>query len=154
MKCLKKVHVFLWLCLLPVIGLAQTAITGTVVDAAGEVIIGANVGEKGTRNSAVTDINGNFSLTVAGNAVLQVSFLGYATQDVSVTSAINGRLTITLVEDTKALDEVVVVGYGTQKKINLTGAVASVSTDELMNRPVVNLAEALQGLSPGLVIEQ
>ncbi|MDR2449396.1 MAG: TonB-dependent receptor [Prevotellaceae bacterium] len=150
MKCFKKVHLLLWLFLLPVFTFAQTVISGTVTDAAGETVIGANVVEKGTRNGAVTDVNGKFTLNVAEGAVLQVSFLGYATQEVRATP----NMTVTLTEDAKALNEVVVVGYGTQKKINLTGAVATVSTEELVNRPVANLAEALQGLSPGLIIEQ
>jgi TonB-linked SusC/RagA family outer membrane protein len=145
-----KLHLLLWLFLLPVITFAQTAITGTVVDAAGETIIGANVFEKDTRNSTVTDLNGKFTLIVAEGAVLQVSFLGYTTQDV----AASPNMTVVLMEDTRTLNEVVVVGYGTQKKVNLTGAVASVSTEELVNKPVVNLAEALQGLSPGLIVEQ
>jgi TonB-linked SusC/RagA family outer membrane protein len=147
----KKVHVFLWLCLLPVITFAQTAITGTVIDAAGETVIGANVLEKGTRNSAVTDAYGNFSLTAAGDAVLQVSFLGYVTQDVSVASAIGGRLTITLVEDAKALDEVVVVGYGVQKKVSITGAVSSIRNENI-NRLANSTVAAMQGLVPGLTI--
>jgi TonB-linked SusC/RagA family outer membrane protein len=145
----KKLHVFLWLCLLPVITFAQTAITGTVVDAAGETVIGANVLEKGTRNSAVTDVNGNFSLTVASDAMLQVSFLGYATQDVSVASAVNGRLTITLVEDAKALDEVVVVGYGTMRKKDLTGSVVQVLPDRIANENPKTVQDILRG-TPGL----
>jgi TonB-linked SusC/RagA family outer membrane protein len=145
----KKLHVFLWLCLLPVITFAQTAITGTVVDAVGETIIGANVLEKGTRNSAVTDVNGNFSLTVASGAVLQVSFLGYTTQDVSAASAIGGRLTITLMEDTKALDEVVVVGYGTMRKKDLTGSVVQVLPDRIANENPKTVQDILRG-TPGL----
>jgi TonB-linked SusC/RagA family outer membrane protein len=127
-----KLHVCLWLCLLPVIAFAQTAVTGTVVDAAGEAVVGANVLEKGTRNSAVTDVNGNFSLNVAGNnAVLQVSFLGYATQDVRVASAVNGRLTVTLQEDTKTLEEVVVTGIFNKPKEGYTGSAVVISSKDL-----------------------
>jgi TonB-linked SusC/RagA family outer membrane protein len=152
MKCLKKVFVFLWLCLLPVITFAQIAITGTVIDATGETVIGANIVEKGTRNSAVTDINGNFSLTVANNAVLQVSFLGYTTQDVNVASAINGRLTITLAEDTKALDEVVVVGYGTMRKSDVTGSISSTRGDDILKSQSFNALEGLKGKASGVNI--
>ncbi|MDR0713338.1 MAG: TonB-dependent receptor [Bacteroidales bacterium] len=153
MKCFrKKVHLLLWLLLLPAMSYAQTAITGTVVDATGETVIGANVVEKGTRNSTVTDVNGNFSLTVANNAVLQISCLGYAAREVSVSSAVNGRLAITLAEDAKALEEVVVIGYGTVRKSDLTGAVASLSDKQFKNQPVKQISEALQGRMAGVEV--
>jgi TonB-linked SusC/RagA family outer membrane protein len=152
MKRLKKLNLLLWLCLLPVITFAQTAITGTVIDAAGETVIGANIIEKGTRNSAVTNIDGNFSLSVASNAVLQVSFLGYVTQDVSVASAVNGRLTITLVEDTKALDEVVVVGYGTMRKSDVTGSISSTKGDDILKVQSFNALDGLKGKAAGVNI--
>ena len=149
MECFKKkVHVFLWLFLWPVIMFAQTAITGTVIDAAGETVIGANVVERGTRNSTVTDANGRFTLTVAEGAVLQISFLGYATQEV----AARPNMTVTLAEDAKALDEVVVVGYGTQQKANLSGAVAQVDSRALAGRALQNVSSALQGLMPGVTV--
>ncbi|MDR2120034.1 MAG: carboxypeptidase-like regulatory domain-containing protein, partial [Tannerella sp.] len=99
-------------------------ITGSVQDAGGESIIGANVIEKGTVNGTVTDVDGNFSLSVPDNAVLQISFIGYVTQEIAVSATGGGKiLVIKLLEDAQALDEVVVVGYGTQRKVNLTGAV-------------------------------
>ena len=103
-------------------------VSGTVVDSNGEPIIGANVVEKGTTNGTVTDISGNFSLNINDSGILQVSYIGFNTQDV----AVNGKssLMINLKEDTQKLDEVVVVGYGVQKKSNVTGSVASIKTDD------------------------
>ena len=126
---------------------SETA-TGTVLDELGESVIGASVVVKGTTNGVVTDIDGNFSLqNVKKGDVLQVSFVGYATLEVKW----NGTpLTITLKEDTEMLDEVVVVGYGTQKKTNLTGSVTMVDSKALEARPVTNVSQALQGVAPGL----
>jgi TonB-linked SusC/RagA family outer membrane protein len=153
MKCLKKLNLLLWLCALPVFAFAQTAITGTVVDAAGEAVIGASVAVKGTTQAAVTDANGSFSLNVTGSAVLQVSFLGYVTQDVSVASAVNGRLTITLMEDTKALDEVVVIGYGTMQRRQVTSSITSISARDLpAGVGGSSIATALKGKVSGLVM--
>jgi TonB-linked SusC/RagA family outer membrane protein len=122
-----------------------------VVDAGGEAVIGANVKEKGTTNGVITDADGNFSLTVAGaNAVLQVSYIGYVTQEIKVGA--QTYLNVALAEDLQALDEVVVVGYGVQKKVNLSGAVATVSAKALADRPVNNATLALQGLSPNVNI--
>jgi TonB-linked SusC/RagA family outer membrane protein len=128
------------------------SVSGVIVDTEGEVIPGASVIIPGTSLGTATDINGSFSVNAPADGKLQVSFLGYK----SVTVNVNGRthIIITLEADVTELESVVVVGYGTQRKVNLTGAVASISTQEIINRPVVNLAEALQGLSPGLVIEQ
>ena len=106
-------------------------VTGCVKDALGEPIIGASVVEKGApTNGTITDFDGNFTLTVSGNE-LQISYIGYLPQVVKVQSGVTSY-NVTLKEDTKTLDEVVVIGYGTQKKVNLTGAVASVSTDVLI----------------------
>jgi TonB-linked SusC/RagA family outer membrane protein len=149
MKCFKKkVHLLLWLFLLPMLSYAQTSITGTVLDATGETVIGANVMEKDTRNSVVTDVNGNFSLTVAENAVLQVFCLGYVTQEVAVGN--RAQLQITLQESLQALDEVVVVGYGTQRKSTVTGAISSVNSEKLNVAPLTNLTTTLAGQLPGL----
>lgn len=96
-------------------------VSGTVSDPSGEPVIGASVVQKGTTNGTITDLDGKFSLSVASGTTLQVSYIGYVSQDVK---AISGKpLTITLNEDTKTLDEVVVVGYGTQKKSDVTGSV-------------------------------
>ena len=118
------------------------AITGTIVDAQGEPIIGANIIEKGTSNGTVTDYDGNFSLNVANDAVLRISYIGYLEQE--VTTEGKSTVNITLLEDTRTLDDVVVVGYGTQKKINLTGAVESIDGKKLVDRPSKSITDALQ----------
>ena len=123
-------------------------ITGTVTDESGLPIIGANVVEKGTTNGVITDMDGKFSLTLQGNHPLEISYIGFTTQTVSIHN--QTTLTVVLKEDTQTLDEVVVVGYGTQKKVNLTGAVAAVSSEVMANRPVTNIAQALQGVVPNL----
>lgn len=126
-------------------------ITGTIVDATGLPIIGANVMVKGTTNGTITDMDGKFTLDVPAGAVLQISYIGYANQEVKVGKSSN--LSITLKEDTELLDEVVVVGFGSQKKANLTGAVSTVKMDEALgDRPLVQVADALQGQVPGLLV--
>lgn len=112
---------------------------------------GANVLVKGTTNGVITDMDGNFTLSgVPENAVLQFSFIGYITQEVKV----DGKNTfqITLSEDAKALDEVVVVGYGSQKKVNLTGSIGQIDSKVLESRPITSSASALQGTIPNLQI--
>jgi TonB-linked SusC/RagA family outer membrane protein len=129
------------------------AVTGTVIDRSGEPVIGANVVEKGVAtNGTITDVDGKFSLKVNENAVLLVSYIGYVTQEISV----GGQrvLTVTLAEDMQALEEVVVVGYGTQKKVNLTGSVVSVNDEELNKRPAPNVQNLLQGKAAGVQISQ
>lgn len=125
-------------------------INGTVTDASGEPLIGVSVLVKETSNGTITDINGKFNVNAAIGATLQVSYVGYTTQDVKIASA--SPLHIVLKEDTKHLEEVVVVGYGTQKKVNLTGSVSSITADELANKPVMSTAQALAGLAPGLSV--
>jgi TonB-linked SusC/RagA family outer membrane protein len=128
----------------------QKRVNGTVTDAKGETVIGANVVEKGTANGSITDADGKFTLTVKENATLVISFVGYVTQEIAVGN--RTALDVTLQEDTQALEEVVVVGYGTQKKINLTGSVDMVTSKQIRERPVTNTTEALQGVSPNLNI--
>ena len=124
-------------------------ITGTVVDTHGEPVIGANVVEKGTTNGGLTDIDGNFSLRVAPGTTIQVSFVGYKTVEVKAAP----NMKVVLVEDTELLDEVVVVGDGTQKKENLTGSVSSVDVNKtLEGRPIADVGRGLQGTTPGLSI--
>ena len=115
--------------------------TGKVTDAAGLEVIGASVLEKGTANGVVTNLDGEFSLSVGQNATLVISFIGYKTIEVKATTNMN----ITLQEDNELLDEVVVIGYGTQKKADLSGAVATVPKKVLENRPVLTVGQALQG---------
>lgn len=131
--------------------MAQNKITGTVVDASGEVIIGASVLVKGTSTGAVTDLNGHFTLDkVQANANLVVSYVGYKSQTVS--AAGRSDIKVTLEEDKKVLDEIVVVGYGVQRKSDVTGALTRVGEKELNERPVNNAFEALQGKAAGVDI--
>jgi TonB-linked SusC/RagA family outer membrane protein len=141
----------------PETGSNQTAkrITGTVIDQAGEPVIGASVLEKGAAaNGTVTDTDGNFSLTVADNAVLKVSYIGYVTQEISVSSANNSgkRLIIKLMEDTQALEEIVVIGYGTAKRRDLTGAISSIASEQIVKVPVTNIGQAMQGRMSGVQV--
>lgn len=125
-------------------------VNGVIVDATGMPVIGANVMEKGTTNGTITDMDGKFSLEVDKDATLIFSYIGFADQEIKVGN--QTRLSITLKEDAEALDEVVVVGFGTQKKVNLTGAVSSVTSEAFENRSVSNVSQALQGSMPGLNI--
>ena len=127
-------------------------ITGKVIDDQGEGVIGANVMEKGTTNGTITNMDGEFSLEVPNKATLQISYIGFNTQEIPV----NGQKTFTIrmTEDTQSLDEVVVVGYGTQKKLNVTGAVATLKNEELVKSPVASTTNALVGRLPGLIAKQ
>lgn len=128
----------------------QKAITGIIKDVNGEPIIGANVVEKGTTNGTVTDIEGRFSLNVAPGATLVVSYIGYTTSEIVVGNKTD--LAISLKEDSEMLEEVVVVGYGTMKKKDLTGAVAAVKGDDLAARKTTQLSTALQGAASGVTV--
>lgn len=128
----------------------KKSITGFVTDATGEPIIGANVIEKGTINGIITDIDGKFTLSVNPGAIVQVSYIGYNTQEIKITN--QPTLNVKLVEDTQALNEIVVVGYGVQRKVTTTGAVTKVEGDALNKMTVVNATKALQGLTPGITI--
>ncbi len=127
-------------------------ITGKVIDDQDEGVIGANVMEKGTTNGTITNMDGEFSLEVPNKATLQISYIGFNTQEIPV----NGQKTFTIrmTEDTQSLDEVVVVGYGTQKKLNVTGAVATLKNEELVKSPVASTTNALVGRLPGLIAKQ
>lgn len=127
-------------------------VKGLITDASGVPIIGANVVEKGTTNGTVTDIDGRFSLDVSSNAVLQVSYIGYLTQEVQFKG--KSEINVKLAEDNQALDEVVVVGYGTQKKANLTGAVSSVALDDTPVLAYNNSSSMLAGKVPGVFVTQ
>lgn len=128
---------------------SQTA-SGVVSDPSGMPVIGASVVVKGTLSGTVTDIDGNYALSgVSQGNVLVFSCIGYTSREVTWNGEV---LNITLEEDTKMLDEVVVVGYGVQKKVNLTGSVSTVKGDDFAKRPVVDAAQALQGMVPGLTV--
>ena len=124
-------------------------VNGLVVDVNGEPVIGASVVEKGTTNGGITDINGKFTLNVKPGSTLQISFVGYQTQEVKATKTVK----VVLKEDSELLSEVVVVGYGTQKKANLTGAVATVDVNKTLDsRPIADIGRGLQGSVPGVNI--
>ena len=144
---------FLILFLLPVAISAQNVLTGHVKDArTNEPLIGVSVVLKGNATvGTISDIDGNFKLDIPASSTLIFSYIGYATQEVAVGE--RKTLQIALSEDSKTLDEVVVVGYGTQKKVNLTGSVSQVKMDDIAaNRPVNSIADALMGNVPGLTL--
>ena len=128
----------------------KRTVAGIIVDEANEPVIGATVVEKNTTNGVVSDIDGAFSLTVNNGEDLTISYIGYQTLNVKATSG--KPMHIVLKEDNQTLEEVVVVGYGVQKKVNLTGAVAAVDSKSLQNRPVTNVSNAIQGLLPGVTV--
>ena len=151
LKSLQKPLVLLFLlCLLPLGALAQGLVKGTVSDAAGDPIIGASVKVQGSSTGAITDLNGKFSVNAPSNATLSISYVGYVTQRVNVGGRQN--INVVLQEDNNTLDDVVVIGYGVQKKSDLTGAVASVKAEDLMNRSTTDAAAALQGKAAGVQI--
>lgn len=125
-------------------------VTGTVTDVSGEPIIGANIRIKGTTTGTITDIDGNFSIEAEPQSVIEVSYIGYLTQE----TVINNQKSIRflLKEDTKTLDEVVVIGYGVQKKADLTGSVANINTEKLNTQSNANIGQALQGKIAGVDI--
>lgn len=150
-KSLQKPLVFLFLlCLFPLGAMAQSTISGTVNDESGEPIIGASVKVQGAKTGAITDFNGNFSVQADANSTLVISYIGYT----SATVKVNGRnnITVTLKEDAQTLNDVVVIGYGVQKKSDLTGAVASVKGDEIKNLSTTDAGAALQGKVSGVQI--
>ena len=124
-------------------------IKGKVTDSRGESIIGASVMEKGTSNGTITDLDGNFTLNVGPKAVLTVSYVGFKTIDIQA----NGKQTLNIVlkEDTEMLDEVIVVGYGTQKKATLTGSISQVGGDDIRKMATVNLTNSLAGKTAGII---
>lgn len=148
-------RMLLMVCLVAIsqfVGAQNRQVSGHVVDAKGEEIIGASVLEKGTTNGVITDFSGNFKITVAPKAVLLISYVGYKSQEVVVGN--QSQLTITLVEDTEVLDEVVVVGYGAQKKESVVGAISQVSSKELLKSPAANISQAIAGKIPGVITSQ
>ena len=157
MKCttyyFRPLGLLLLLCLIPLCSIAQNImVKGIVKDNFGEPVIGANVTEKGTTNGMITDLDGNFSLTVQKNATLVISYIGYVTQEIAIKG--NTNLNIILKEDSKALEEVVVIGYGTARKSDVTGSIASVGGDKLQEMPSTNITYALQNRVAGVDMTQ
>ncbi|MDR2118332.1 MAG: TonB-dependent receptor [Tannerellaceae bacterium] len=129
---------------------AQTAVSGTVADESGEALIGVNVQIKGTTTGTITDVDGKYTLQAPnGQAVIVFSYIGYLPQEITVGN--QAVINVTLREDTQRLEEVVVVGYGTQRKVTVTGSVASVSGEELKASPTTNLSNAMLGRMPGVL---
>lgn len=137
----------------PVVQEQQQAIsvTGTVVDQNGEPLMGVNVIEKGTTNGTMTDMDGRFTLSVPGNATLQISYIGYTTEEIVVNN--QTKLNVTLKEDSQNLDELVVVGYGVVRKADLAGSVAVLDSKSFKDQPIVQVSDALQGRVSGVQVQ-
>ena len=139
------------LCLFSSVAVAQITITGTVSDITGESMPGVSISLKGTGTGTMSDLDGHYSLSVPNaNSVLTFSFIGYVTQEITVGN--KTLINVQMKEDIQSIEEVVVVGYGVQKKVNLSGAVAQVNGDVLENRPITNIGQGLQGVIPNLQI--
>ena len=150
-KSLQKPLVMLFLlCLLPLGAMAQSVIKGTVSDEAGEPILGASVKVVGTNTGAATDLNGKFSVSAPSNGQLEISYVGFQTLKVKINGQSN--LNITLKEDAQMLNDVVVVGYGTMKKSDISGSVATIDQEAVMKRVPTNIGQALQGSAAGVMV--
>ncbi|MBQ2507037.1 MAG: carboxypeptidase-like regulatory domain-containing protein, partial [Bacteroidaceae bacterium] len=135
---------------LPVL-MAQVKVSGQIVDEQGEPLMAVSILEKGTANGIITDIDGNFELSVRNDgAVLVISYVGYVTQEVKVQTG--KKMNIILKEDSQALEELVVVGYGVQKKSSLTGAVSQVKSEDMEARTITRPEQALQGKTAGVQV--
>ncbi len=149
----KPIGLLLLFCMIPLWGFSQSImVRGVVKDANSESIIGASVVEKGTTNGIVTDLDGKFALNVPKNATLVISFIGYQTLELKANG--NTPMQVVLKEDTKALDEVVVIGYGTARRSDVTGSIASVQSDKLREVPATNISYALQSRIAGVDMSQ
>ncbi len=150
--CLHKICI-IFICMLSSLNIVaqdQKKVTGVITDLKGEPIIGASVVAKGTTTATISDIDGTFSLDVSNNPVLTISYIGYISQEVPTLG--KSDLKIILKEDSKILDEIVVVGYGVMRKIDLTGSVSSISAKTIKDKPVANIGEALQGRASGVQV--
>jgi TonB-linked SusC/RagA family outer membrane protein len=137
---------------MPLVGMAQDLnISGTVLDGSGDPVVGASVVVKGTTIGVTTGINGDYNIAAPSDATLTFSFLGMETKEEAVDG--RGRVDVVMGSSEQALEEVVVVGYGVQKKANLTGSVASIDAQDLQSRPIQNLSQALQGLAAGVSVQ-
>jgi len=151
-KLISKGFILFMLVLTYSIQAQNSEVQGTVTDVSGVPLSGASITVKGTSKGVIADFDGNYSINVLDSDVLSISYLGYLTQEVPV----NGRnsINVSLKEDASQLDEVVVVGYGTQKKINLTGAITTVNAEEIENRPITSATQLLSGLASGVSVSQ
>lgn len=150
---LRSLALIFILSFIPICVFAQDiSVKGTIKDSSGEPIIGASVMQKGTTNGNISDFDGNFTLKVPSNATLVVSYIGYKTQEVPVNNRSNIKIVLT--EDSKALEEVVVIGYGTARRSDVTGSIASVNSDKLNEVPSTNITYALQNRVAGVDMTQ
>ena len=151
LKSLQKPLVTLFLlCLFPMGALAQNVVKGTVNDEAGEPIIGATVKVSGSNAGSITDFDGKFSVQAASNATLEISYVGYVSQKVKVAGKTD--ITVVLKEDAQMLNDVVVIGYGTMKKSDISGSVATINKEQMERKVPVNIAQALQGAAAGVMV--
>jgi len=128
----------------------QNSISGTITDDLGNPLPGANVIEKGTTNGVQTDFDGNFTMQVANDAILVISYVGFATEEIPVSG--ESKFNVQLKPSSEGLDEVVVIGYGTVRKSDLTGSVSSITTESIESRPLANIADVFQGNSSGVAV--
>ena len=150
-KSLQKPLMALFLlCLFPLGAMAQSIVKGTVNDEAGEPVIGATVKVVGAQSGAITDFNGNFSVEAASNATLEISYVGYLSQKVKVAGQNN--IIVVLREDAQMLNDIVVIGYGTMKKSDISGSVATINKEQMERKVPVNVAQALQGAAAGVMV--
>ena len=136
------------LCFIPILAFAQIQVQGVVTDELGEPMIGVSVFEKGTSNGTITDLFGNYQLSVPGKSTLVFSYIGYNSKELSVQGKTN--LDVKLEPSSHDLDEVVVIAYGQQKKVTITGSVSNVSSAEILKSPAASLGNAISGKLPGL----
>jgi len=156
MKCInlkKALGLLAMFMLIPLWAVSQNiTVKGNVKDASGEALPGVNVLQVGSTNGTISDFDGNYSITVPSNAKLEFSFVGYIPQIIPVAG--KKAINVTMKEDTKTLDEVVVVGYGSIKKSDVSGSVASVNREDMMRKAPTNIAQGLQGAAPGVMVQQ
>ncbi len=151
MKTFQRIFLSVLACFVCTCAMAQLTVQGLISDVNNEPLIGVNIMEKGTTNGTITDFDGRFTITVQdGSSVLTVSYVGYVTQEIAINNQSN--LQIVLKEDNEQLEEVVVIGYGIQKKSDLTGAISQVSSKDLARQPSPSLGAALQGRATGLQV--
>ena len=150
-KRLMALVLFLLVGMTSVFAQKQVNVSGRITDELNEPMIGVSVLEKGTTNGVITDLDGNYALSASEGSTIVFSYIGYVTQE---KKAVAGTMNIILKEDSKTLDEVVVVGYGVQKKESLTGAIAAIGADEIATTKTENLISNIQGKMPGLLIRQ
>ena len=150
-KRLSALAVLLLWCVPFLLAQGSVKVTGKVTDTMGEPMIGVSILEKGTSNGVITDIDGNYTLSVGEGATIVYSYIGYVTQE---KAAVAGVMDIVLSDDTQALEEVVVVGYGVQKKSSVTGAISQVKAEDMENRTIASPMQAMQGKTAGVTIFQ